>query len=224
MVGAARRAGYSWVAITDHSKTAGYAGGLDEERVLAQREQIRALRRRVPGFRIFHGTEADILADGAIDFGDEFLGVFDLVVASVHSRFGLPREAQTARLLRAVRNPRVSVLGHPTGRLLLSRDGMNADIEAVVDAAAESGCALEINGSPERLDLDWRHCRRAVERGALLSIGPDAHSVTELGLVSLAVGIARKGWVTPEATLNARSAGELEAWLGQRRGTPLPEP
>ena len=174
--------------------------------------------------RIFHGTEADILADGAIDFGDEFLGVFDLVVASVHSRFGLPREAQTARLLRAVRNPRVSVLGHPTGRLLLSRDGMNADIEAVVDAAAESGCALEINGSPERLDLDWRHCRRAVERGALLSIGPDAHSVTELGLVSLAVGIARKGWVTPEATLNARSAGELEAWLGQRRGTPLPEP
>ena len=222
MVSAARAAGYSYVAITDHSKTAAYAGGLDEERVLAQREEIRSLRRLYPGFRIFHGTEADILADGTIDFGDEFLGVFDLVVASVHSRFGLPRVEQTARLLRAVRNPRVSVLGHPTGRLLLSRVGVDADIEEVVDAAVEAGCALEINCSPARLDLDWRHCRRAVDKGALLSVGPDAHSVAELGLVGLGVGIARKGWVTREATLNAKSAEELELWLERRRGGPLP--
>ncbi len=222
MVAAARDAGYSYAAITDHSKSAAYAGGLDEERVLAQREEIRALSRRFPGFRMFHGTEADILADGSIDFGDEFLGVFDIVVASIHSRFGLSREEQTARLVRAVRNPRVSVLGHPTGRLLLSREGISVDIEAVIDAAAESGCALEINGSPERLELEWTHCRRAVERGVLLSIGPDAHSIAELGLASLAVGIARKGWVAREATLNTRTAEELADWLERRRGAKLP--
>jgi DNA polymerase (family X) len=224
MVEASRREGYSWAVITDHSKFAGYAGGLDEERVLAQREAIRALRRRLPGFRIFHGTEADILADGSIDFGDEFLGNFDFVVASVHSRFGLPRAEQTARLLAAVRNPLVAVLGHPTGRLLLSREGLDVDVEAVVDAAVESGCALEINGSPERLDLDWRHCRRAMEKGAIFSIDPDAHSTRELDYVSLGLGIARKGWVTPGATLNAKAAKELEAWLVRRRGSPLPAP
>lgn len=221
MIRAARDAGYSFTAITDHSKTAGYAGGLDEERVLAQREEIRAMRLRFPGFRIFHGTEADILADGSIDYGDEFLRVFDLVVASVHSRFGLSREEQTARLVRAVKNPLVSVLGHPTGRLLLSRDGISVDIEAVIDAAAESGCALEINCSPQRLDLDWRHCRRAVEKGVPLSIDPDAHSVAELDLIPLGIGIARKGWVTAAGTLNAKTATELTTWLEGRRGEPL---
>jgi DNA polymerase (family 10) len=223
MVAAARDAGYSSVAITDHSKSAGYAGGLDEARVLAQREEIRALRRRFPDVRIFHGTEADILADGSIDYGDEFLRVFDLVVASVHSRFGLSREEQTARLVRAVSNPLVSVLGHPTGRLLLSREGIAVDIDAVIDAAAASGCALEINCSPQRLDLDWRHCRSASDKGVLLSINPDAHSVAELGLVPLGVGIGRKGWVTAAATLNAKSAEELVAWLERRRGEPLPD-
>jgi DNA polymerase (family 10) len=223
IVAAARDAGYSYAAITDHSKTAAYAGGLGQERVLAQREDIRALRRRFPGFRIFHGTEADILADGSIDYGDEFLAGFDLVVASVHSRFGLPPEEQTLRLIRAVRNPLVSILGHPSGRLLLSREPLAADWDAVLDAAAESGCAVEVNGNPQRLDLDWRHCRRAVERGILLAIDPDAHSVAELGLVALGVGIARKGWVTAEATLNAKSAEELTEWLQRRRGAPLPE-
>ena len=223
MVAAARDAGYSYAAITDHSKSAAYAGGLAEERVLAQREEIRVLRRRFPGFRIFHGTEADILADGSIDYGDEFLEGLDLVVASVHSRFGLPAQEQTLRLIRAVRNPLVSILGHPSGRLLLSREPLAADWEAVLAAAAESGCALEVNGNPERLDLDWRHCRRAVERGILLAIDPDAHSVAELGLAALGVGIARKGWVTAEATLNAKSAEELAEWLQRRRGAPLPE-
>ncbi|HEV8118323.1 MAG TPA: DNA polymerase/3'-5' exonuclease PolX [Thermoanaerobaculia bacterium] len=221
MISAARDAGYTYAAVTDHSKTAGYAGGLSEERVLAQREEIRALQRQLPDFRIFHGTEADILADGSIDYGDEFLANFDLVVASVHSRFGLPRAEQTARLVAAVRNPRVAVLGHPTGRLLLSREGLDVDVEAVIDAAAESGCALEINGSPERLDLDWRHCRKAAEKGVLFSIDPDAHSTREYAYVSLGVGIARKGWVTPKATLNARTADQLEAWLVKRRGSPL---
>ncbi len=223
MVAAARAAGYSYAAITDHSQSAAYAGGLDTQRVLAQREEIRALRRAFPGFRIFHGSEADILADGSIDYGDEFLKGFDLVVASVHSRFGLSREEQTRRLVRAVRNPLVSVLGHPSGRLLLSREGLEADWEAVLEAAAESGCALEINCNPERLDLDWRLCRRAADAGILLSIGPDAHSAAELGLVTFGLGIARKGWVTKEETLNAKSAAELEGWLERRRGEPLPD-
>jgi DNA polymerase (family 10) len=223
MLSAARDAGYGYVAFTDHSRSAGYAGGLSEERVLAQRDEIRAARRAMPEMRIFHGTEADILADGTIDYGDEFLAEFDLVVASVHSRFRLSREEQTARLIRAVRNPRVSVLGHPTGRLLLSREGISADMEAVIDAAAESGCALEVNGSPHRLDLDWRLVRRAVERGATISIDPDAHATRELGYASYGVGIARKGWVTPERVLNARGADELAAWLSKRRGGPIPE-
>ncbi len=223
MVAAARDAGYSYAAITDHSRSAAYAGGLDEERVLAQRDEIRALSRRFPGFRIFHGTEADILADGSIDFGDEFLKGFDIVVASVHSRFGLPREEQTRRLIRAVRNPFVSVLGHPSGRLLLSREGLAADWDSVFAAAGESGCALEINCNPERLDLDWRLCRSAAGAGVLLSIGPDAHSVAELELVSLGVGIARKGWITAAVTLNALETDALVDWLVRRRREPLPD-
>lgn len=223
MVRATREAGYSWVAITDHSRTAGYAGGLTEERVRAQRDEIRALRRRMDGFRIFHGTEADILQDGAIDFGDEFLGELDVVVASVHSRFGLGRVEQTERLIRAVRNPRVAVLGHPTGRLLLARNGLDADMEAVIDAAAESGCAIEVNGSPRRLDLDWRLVRRAVARGARIAIDPDAHSVRELGYAANGVGIAAKGWTTADATLNALDADSFSAWLEARRGGPIPE-
>ena len=223
MVTSTRDAGYSWVAITDHSRTAGYAGGLTEERVLAQREQIRALRRRMGGFRIFHGTEADILADGSIDFGDDFLAELDVVVASVHSRFGLGRSEQTERLIRAVRNPRVAVLGHPTGRLLLAREGLDADMEAVIDAAAESGCAIEVNGSPRRLDLDWRLVRRAVARGVRIAIDPDAHAIRELRYALYGVGIAAKGWTTPDAVLNALDADAFSAWLEARRGGPTPE-
>ena len=222
MMDAARSAGYRYAAVTDHSQGAAYAGGLTPERVLRQREAIRAARADYPGFRIFHGTEADILPDGSIDYGDDFLGNFDVVVASVHSRFALPRDEQTRRLIRAVENPRVSVLGHLTGRLLLARKGIDVDVEAVLDAAARSGCAVEINGSPHRLDLDWRYCRAAAEKGLLFSIGPDAHSVKELENTAYAVGIARKGWVTPASTLNAKSAEDLAAWLERRRGTPLP--
>ncbi len=220
---AARDAGYRYVAFTDHSRSAGYAGGLSEERVLAQRDEIRALRRRVSDLRIFHGTEADILADGSIDYGDEFLAHFDFVVASVHSRFGLSAGEQTARLIRAVSNPLVSVLGHPTGRLLLEREGLKADLEAVCDAAAASGCALEINGSPNRLDLGWREARAAAARGALLAIDPDAHSVRGLGDTAYGVGMARKAWLEPRSVLNARGADDFAAWLERRRGGPLPE-
>lgn len=222
MARAARDAGYGYIAFTDHSKTAAYAGGLSEERVLAQRDEIRALRRRMPELRIFHGTEADILADGSIDYGDEFLDQFDLVVASVHSRFGLSSAEQTARLIRAVSNPRVSILGHPTGRLLLGREGLAADLEAVFEAAASSGCALEINGSPHRLDLDWRLARLAAARGIVLAIDPDAHSVAGLADTQWGVGVARKAWASPASVLNAREPDAFTAWLEARRGAPLP--
>jgi DNA polymerase (family 10) len=221
MLSAVRDAGYSWVAITDHSQAASYAGGLTPQRALAQRGAIERIGPRFPELRIFHGTEADILADGSIDFGDEFLDEFDVVIASVHSRFGLSREKQTRRLIRAVENPRVSVLGHPTGRLLLSRDPISVDLDAVLDAAASAGCAVEINCLPDRLDLDWRFCRGAVGRGIAMAIDPDAHSVEEIGLVADGVGIARKGWVTAKDTLNARSAADFEAWLSARRGKAL---
>ncbi|MEP6995928.1 MAG: DNA polymerase/3'-5' exonuclease PolX [Acidobacteriota bacterium] len=223
MAQAARDAGYRFIAFTDHSKTAAYAGGLTQARVLAQREEIRALRPRFPDLRIFHGTEADILADGTIDYGDEFLENFDLVVASVHSRFGLSSDEQTARLIRAVQNPRVAILGHPTGRLLLSREGLSADMEKVIDAAAESGCAMEINASPHRLDLDWRLARRAVAKGVLLAIDPDAHSIAGLADTATGVGIARKAWASPQAVLNSKTPEALTDWLEKRRGGAIPE-
>jgi DNA polymerase (family 10) len=222
MIEAVRDAGYSYAGMTDHSKTAAYAGGLTEDRVERQRAEIRRLRQKFPGFRIFHGTEADILADGSIDYGDAFLESFDLVVASVHSRFGLSPEEQTRRLVRAVQNPRVSVLGHPSGRLLLGREGFTADWEKVIAAAADSGCSIEINASPHRLDLDWRLCRQATGKGVLLSVDPDAHSAEGLADTAYGVGIARKGWVTAAQTLNAKTAKQLEAWLEKRRGKPLP--
>jgi DNA polymerase (family 10) len=222
MLSAVRDAGYAYAAITDHSKSAAYAGGLTEERVLGQRREIADLRAKFEGFRIFHGTEADILADGSIDFGDEFLSGFDLVVASVHSRFGLSADEQTKRLIAAVRNPLVSVLGHPSGRLLLEREGFTASWEKVLAAAAQAGCAVEINASPHRLDLDWRLCRQAVEKGIPLSIDPDAHSVEGLRDTAYGVGVARKGWVSPRNTLNAKTARQLETWLEKRRGKPLP--
>lgn len=223
MVRAARERGYACVAITDHSQSAGYAGGLTMDRMRAQRDEIRSLRRRMPEVRILHGTEADILADGSIDYGDDFLAELDFVVASVHSRFGLNREEQTARLIRAVRNPRVAVLGHPTGRLLLSREGVTADMEAVIAAAAESGCVLEVNASPHRMDLGWRLVRLAIDRGATIAIDPDAHSTRELDYVPNGVAMARKGWAGPGAVLNAREPDELVAWLERRRGGPIPE-
>lgn len=217
MLQAVADAGFEYVAITDHSKSAGYAHGLDEKRVLRQHEEIAKARKAHPGLRIYAGTEADILADGSIDFGDEFLSCFDIVIASVHSRFGLSREDQTRRIIRAVENRRVSILGHATGRLLLAREGFDVDLEKVIDAAAASGCAIEINASPHRFDLDWRYGRLAAEKGVPLAIDPDAHSVDGLGVWRYGVGIARKGWATRENILNARTAAEIDRWLKARK-------
>lgn len=196
MAQAARERGLQYLGIADHSRSAGYAGGLSIERVRAQWAEIDALNESFgSGFRIFKGTECDILPDGSLDYPDDLLDGFDYVVASVHSSFGLSREQMTARLVRAASNPRVTMIGHPTGRLLLARDGYALDLDTVIDAAAKSGVMIEINANPHRLDLDAPHCRRARDKGVLIPINPDAHSPGGLDDLEYGIGVARRGWL-----------------------------
>jgi DNA polymerase (family 10) len=196
MAQAARDRGLQYLGIADHSRSAGYAGGLSIERVRAQWAEVDALNESFGSkFHLFKGTECDILPDGSLDYPDDLLDGFDYVVASVHSNFGLPREEMTRRLVRAVSNPRVTMLGHPTGRLLLSRDGYAVDLDAVIDAAAKAGTMIEINANPHRLDLDAVHCRRAREKGVIIVINPDAHSVGGLDDLDYGISVARRGWL-----------------------------
>ncbi len=202
MAAAAAALGWSLLGIADHSQAAAYAHGLDATRLRAQGEAIARLNARGGGPMVLRGTEADILADGALDLPE---GVaVDFVVASVHSSFRQTIEAQTARLVKAVSRGRGTILGHPTGRLLLAREGYQVDLAAVLQAAAASGAAVEINAHPFRLDLDWRWVRRAVALGVPISIGPDAHEPAGLADVRWGVGIARKGWATAKDVLNTR--------------------
>jgi DNA polymerase (family 10) len=167
---------------------------------------------------VLAGSEVDILVDGSLDYPDDVLSELDCVVASVHAHFRLSRADQTARLVRALSNPWLDILGHPTGRILLSRDAIDVDLEAVLDTAAEHGAALEVNGDPHRLDLDWRWHREATARGILLSIDPDAHRVAEIEpLLASGIEFAWKGWVTPDQTLNALPAAKFRAALRRNR-------
>ncbi|PSC03286.1 DNA polymerase/3'-5' exonuclease PolX [Alsobacter soli] len=205
MAEATRARGYAYFGVADHSRSASYAGGLAVESVLEQRRAVRELNARYgSAFRILHGIESDILPDGSLDYPDEILGQLDYVVASVHSRFRLSEEEQTERVIRAVRNPFTTVLGHMTGRLLKSRQGYDVDVPRVLAACAEAGVAVEINANPHRLDLDWRWHRTALELGCLFSINPDAHSAEELDLTAWGVSMARKGGIGPDRVLNAR--------------------
>lgn len=218
MAEATRARGYEYFGVADHSKSAGYAGGLSAERVEEQRKLVADLNRSYRGrFRVLHGIESDILPDGSLDYPDEVLARFDYVVASVHSRFNLPEEEQTERVIKAVRNPFTTVLGHMTGRLLRSREGYKLDIERVLAACAQSGVAVEINANPHRLDLDWRWHRRALELGCDFSINPDAHSIDELDLTAWGVTMARKGGVGPDRVLNALSLSDLRPRLASRK-------
>jgi DNA polymerase (family X) len=219
MAEAARRLGYEYFGVADHSQLASYAGGLKPDRVAQQHILADRLNAAYEGsgFRIFKGTECDILADGRLDFDDTLLATFDYVVASVHSRFAMDKEEQTARIVRAVSNPYVTILGHMTGRLLLSREPYPVDVEAVLRACAEHGVAVEINANPHRLDLDWRWHARALELGCMLSINPDAHSTGELELVKWGVTVARKGGVPPERVINCLGLAEMEAYLNSRQ-------
>lgn len=218
MTRAAEALGWQYLGIADHSKSSVQARGLDEARLLAQVEKIRALN-AAGKFKthVFAGTECDILPDGRLDFADDVLAQLDYVVASVHSVFRQPREEMTQRILRAIEHPHVTMLGHLTGRLLLERSGYEVDVERVIDAAIAHGVIIELNASPWRLDLDWRHWRRAAERGLLCAINPDAHATDQLGYVRTGVAAARKGWLTREHILTTRPLADVQAWLAARR-------
>ena len=207
-------AGYTWAGITDHSKTAAYAGGLTADALARQADEIDGVNQRLEGIRILKGIEADILADGALDYDNAVLSRLDFVIGSIHSRFNLDRGTMTARMLAALDNPYLTILGHPTGRLLLSRDPYPLDIDRVIEKAGVAGVAIEINADPHRLDLDWRLLRQARQAGVMISIGADAHNLAGLGNVDFGVGIARKGWLTRDDVLNTRT---VEGFLGFAR-------
>ncbi len=218
MAGAARDAGLDYLGIADHSRSAAYAGGLSIDRVRKQWADIDELNRKLgPGFRLFKGIECDILADGSLDFPDDVLAGFDYVVVSVHSSFGMPREAMTARIVRAVSHPLVTMLGHPTGRLLLARDEYDVDLDAVIGAAAKVGTMIEINANPHRLDLDDIHARHARDRGVAIVINPDAHSTDGLSDLEYGIGQARRAWLGPDDVFNSRSAEEVAGRLEMMR-------
>jgi DNA polymerase (family 10) len=219
MAEAARTRGMHYLGIADHSRSAAYAGGLSIERVQQQWKEIDALNRKYGAkFHLFKGTECDILPDGSLDYPDDLLEGFDYVVASVHSQFNLPRDDMTRRLVRALSNPRVTMLGHPTGRLLLARDGYSLDLDAVIDAAARAGTLIEINANPHRLDLDAPHCRRARQKGVKIVINPDAHSTGGLDDLEYGVSVARRGWLTKNDVWNTASLATMTRRVAELRG------
>lgn len=218
MVAAAQALGWEYLGIADHSKSSFQANGLNEERLHEQVNEIRALNASAR-FRthVFAGSEVDILPDGRLDFADEILRTLDYVVASVHNAFAQSEEVMTARIIRAIENPWTTMIGHLTGRLLLQRDGYQVNVSKVIDAAVANDVILEINAHPSRLDMDWRHWRKAAEKGLLCAINPDAHETETLVHVRAGVLTARKGWLTRERILNARPLGEVSAYFENRR-------
>jgi DNA polymerase (family 10) len=217
MAAGAQRLGHSYIAITEHSQALAMANGLDEHRALEHARRVRALNGRFDGLTLLAGIECDILADGRLDLAEDCLAQLDLVVASIHSHFSQDPGQMTDRVLRALESPWVDVLGHPTGRLLLKRDGLQLDVDQVIAAAARQGVALEINCQVDRLDLNDAHARLAHERGARLVISTDAHSVTALGNLRWGVQMARRAWATPEHVLNTRTVDELRPLLRRHR-------
>jgi DNA polymerase (family 10) len=212
--------GLSYFGICDHSRSLKVANGMPVDRVAQQQEEIRMLNAEFAAeggapFRIFSGIESDILADGALDYPEDVLASFDFIVASVHTRFNMTEAEATDRVLKAVANPHTRILGHPTGRLLLAREGYPLDHNAVIAACAEHGVAIELNANPYRLDLDWRWIRTATRQGVLISINPDAHAMDQLPYVRWGIAAARKGWLTAEQCLNAMSLEDFTNWLNK---------
>jgi DNA polymerase (family 10) len=217
MASAAQELGLQYLGVAEHSKSSIQAHGIDAAKLKAQIAAIRKLNKKFDGFRLFAGVECDILRDGKLDFDDEILAELDFVVASVHSVFNLPEAETTKRVIRAMENRFVTILAHPTGRLLLKREPYAIDIPAVIDAAAATGTWIELNAAPKRLDLDWRWWPLAKEKGVKCVIDPDAHRTERLHDLWFGVGIARKGWLTSADVINCLPLGKIEAALKTKR-------
>ncbi len=220
MAQAAKARGYKYIAITDHSHSLSITNGLTVERLRAQRREIEAARRNVGGgFRILHGTEMEINPDGSLDFPDEILEWLDIVVASVHRGLRQPGEEVTRRAIGAIRNPRVDIIAHPTGRLINQREPSDMDVSAVIQEAARTGTALEVNSAPDRLDLDDIYVKQAMEAGCTLTVDTDAHHPSHYDLIEYGVHIARRGWATADHILTTWEPERLQAWLNARATT-----
>lgn len=222
MARACMERGYHYLGISDHSKSAAYAGGLSEDEVKKQWDEIDALNEKLKGegteFIIFKGIESDILSDGSLDYADALLEGFDFVIASVHSGLEMSRDRMTHRFRNAIEHPAVRIVGHPTGRLLLRREESDLEMDELIELAAEHNTAIEINANPWRLDLDWRHGVKARETGLLTSINPDAHTIDGIDDIRFGVAIARKGRFEAERVVNTRSAGEFASWISGTSG------
>jgi len=213
MAEAARELGLQYLGISDHSKSQFQANGLYPDRLLKQIDEIHALNKNWDDFQLFTGTEVDILKDGTLDFEDDLLAKLDYTVASVHGSFQLSEKEMTARIIRAMENPYVTMIGHLTGRLLLARDGYSVNVDKILDCAIRTGTIIELNCNPRRLDMDWRHWQRARDKGLMTSINPDAHSTKQLQYLAFGVRLARKGWLRREDVLNCMSLEEVKLWL-----------
>ena len=219
---AAMARGWSYLGISDHSRSALNAHGMSADAVQQQHDEIDAVNAALAGqFRVLKGVEADILPCGTVDFGAPLLDRFDYVIASVHTRFGMNSVQMTDRVLKAMDDPHVTIIGHPTGRLLLTREPYPIDLNTILARAAQLGVAVELNADPHRLDLDWRWCRAARDAGVQVELGPDAHSIAGLDHVALGVSMARKGWLQASDVLNTRSADEILAYARRRRDAAL---
>ncbi len=214
---AAKDMGYKYICITDHSRSSAIANGLSPERLGRQIKQIRKLNEKLKGVTLLAGTEVDILANGSLDFDDKLLAELDFVIAAVHSGLASSREKVTTRTLKAMDNPYVNCIAHPTGRLIGQREPMDIDITAVIKHAAQTHTAFEVNANPWRLDLKDTHCRMAIEAGVKLAIGTDAHSIAGLALMGFGVATAARGWATKADILNTLSAAKIRSWLKSKR-------
>jgi len=217
MATAAKEQGFEYLVLSDHSQSAFYAGGLKPEQIAVQHQEIDALNTKLAPFRIFKSIESDILNDGSLDYSAQVLNTFDVVIASVHSNLKMSQEKAMDRVLTAIRNPYTSILGHPTGRLLLSRKGYPLDHKAIIDACAQNNVVIEINAHPRRLDIDWRWIDYALERGVLLSIDPDAHSIEGYKDTYYGVMIAQKGGLTAQHNLSSFTLAQFEEFISKQR-------
>lgn len=214
---AAINRGYSYLGISDHSQSAFYARGLKAADIYRQQEEIKQLRKKYPQIKIFGGIEADIKPNGSLDYPDDILQEFDFVIASVHSHFKMTEENMTARIVQAMSHPAVTMLGHPTGRILLAREAYPVNMAKILETAREKKVIIELNASPARLDLDWRYLRKAKEMGIVISINPDAHRLEELADIKYGVAVARKGWLTKKDVFNCLPALRVEKYLKTKK-------